>query len=61
MCNCIQEDDGCAFDPPKKTIHQGWECPKCHSIWSPDEKKCTTCEPPKNEGVGGREPQLLVE
>ena len=47
----------------KKTVHQGWECPKCHSIWSPNEKKCTVCVDLKGvkEDVAENKPQLLLE
>lgn len=28
---------------PKKTIQQGWECPKCGRIYSPTTPMCSHC------------------
>lgn len=27
-------------------MNQGWECPKCHIVHSPDVKRCVECSPP---------------
>lgn len=26
-------------------MNQGWECPKCHTVWNPTVQKCAQCSP----------------
>lgn len=34
------------FQFPSPFISQGWQCPKCQTIWAPHIPSCTTCLPP---------------
>jgi hypothetical protein len=43
-----------------KDIKQGWECPKCHAVWSPDEKSCEVCKP-TTEDKDAPKTELLLE
>ena len=36
----------------RPTIPQGWECPRCHAIHSPDVKRCF-CVPPSEIDTRG--------
>lgn len=43
-----------------KTV--GWECPVCHSVWSPEVKKCPKCSPvEQNEEKKEQQLELLLE
>lgn len=35
------------YDSIKDTI-QGWECPKCHTVYAPTVEKCKQCEAKDN-------------
>ena len=42
-------------------IKQGWQCPICQKVWSPDIKQCPECKGEVTEDNSNSNQKLLLE